>query len=94
VKIKMADVTPTPVADSGNGDENGGEKIVRSVFKAIFPALLLGLIGMILFLFVADLFSMINNDTTFMFSNQTFMAIFGFFVGFGGYLGLKFEEYI
>ena len=86
----MADGTPTPV--TGNG--NGGEKIVRSTFKAIFPAIMLGLVGMILFIFIAGLFYKISPSSNFMFADTTFMALFGFFIGFGGYLGLKFEEYI
>jgi len=86
----MADGTPTPV--TGNG--NGGEKIVRSTFKAIFPAIMLGLVGMLLFIFLAGLFAKIYNGSSFIFADNTFMALFGFFLGFGGYLGLKFEEYI
>ncbi len=87
----MADGTPTPV--TGNG--NGGEKIVRSTFKAIFPAIMLGLVGMLLFIFIAGLFLKIyGSPTSFIFANTDFMALFGFFLGFGGYLGLKFEEYI
>ncbi len=85
----MADGVPTQT----NG--NGGEKIVKSTFKAIFPAIMLGLVGMILFIFIAGLFSQIyGSGTTFIFANNTFMALFGFFIGFGGYLGIKFEEYI
>lgn len=88
----MADVIATPTPS------NGGEKIVRSIFKAIFPALLLGLVGMILFIFVASLFASIYSNSSgasmFIFANTDFMALLGFFIGFGGYLGLKFEEYI
>jgi hypothetical protein len=69
----------------------------RKVLKAIFPALLLGLVGMILFTLVAALFASIytaSGATPSVFADTSFMAIFGFFVGFAGWIGITFEDLV
>ena len=69
--------------------------MTKTIIRAIFPALILGLVGLILFVMFAVLFAALYTAagaTPSVFANQSFMSILGFFVGFGGWIGVKFEE--
>ena len=62
------------------------------VLKSVFPAFVLGLIGLFLFTLLAGLFASVGGPAVF--SNDGFMATFGFFVGFGGRMAMEFESQI
>lgn len=79
--------------------ELGQVKISRILIKAFFPALLLGLAGLIVFGLFGALFGMINSTVTSSYIPKFFasfgtMAFLGFVIGFGAYLGYKFEEVV
>ncbi|MEM3859763.1 MAG: hypothetical protein QW478_10230 [Candidatus Micrarchaeaceae archaeon] len=73
-------------------------KISRVLIKAFFPALLFGLVGLLVFGLFGALFGMMNVGNAIpipsFFASFPTMAFLGFVLGFGGYLGYKFEEEI
>ncbi|MEM3845757.1 MAG: hypothetical protein QXU98_08650 [Candidatus Parvarchaeota archaeon] len=75
-------------------------KISRVLIKAFFPALLFGVVGLIVFGLFGALFGMIDASPGTIIAIPAFFASFstmgflGFVLGFGGYLGYKFEEEI
>ncbi|MEM3846006.1 MAG: hypothetical protein QXU98_09920 [Candidatus Parvarchaeota archaeon] len=77
-------------------------KISRVLIKAFFPALLFGLVGLLVFGLFGALFGMMNasvdgtatSPIPGFFASFPTMGFLGFVLGFGGYLGYKFEEEI
>ncbi|MEM3313796.1 MAG: hypothetical protein QXT48_05455 [Thermoplasmatales archaeon] len=73
-------------------------KISRVLIKAFFPALLFGLVGLLVFGLFGALFGMMNAGygqiIPSFFASFPTMGFLGFVLGFGGYLGYKFEEEI
>ncbi|MEM3859350.1 MAG: hypothetical protein QW478_08075 [Candidatus Micrarchaeaceae archaeon] len=81
-------------------------KISRVLIKAFFPALLFGVVGLLVFGLFGALFGMMDASISsgasssvtgpipLFFASFPTMGFLGFVLGFGGYLGYKFEEEI
>lgn len=75
----MTDGTPTSGVSS------------RDLLHAIFPSLLFGLGGLLLFVLFATVYANAGGTSPFL-SNTGDMATFGFFVGFAGRLAYVFDR--
>ena len=71
-------------------DSSGNTSGLRRILKAILPASVYGLILLISFTFLAQLFAQVGSTSVF--SNSSFMSSLGFFVGFVGKLGTEVEQ--
>ncbi|MEM4104698.1 MAG: hypothetical protein QXF80_06870 [Thermoplasmatales archaeon] len=85
----MADgVQPAPT--------NSEISISKLLLGAFFPALLIGLVGMIAFGLFGALFGMINTSASVtipsFFASFSTMGFFGFVIGFAGYIGYVLEK--
>jgi len=65
----------------------------REILHAILPAMLYGLVGLMIFVLFSAVYVSAGGTASF-FANSGNMATFGFFVGFLGRLAPVFEKYI
>jgi len=65
----------------------------KEILHAIIPAMLFGLIGLMIFVLFSAVYVSAGGTSAF-FSNSGNMATFGFFVGFLGRMAPVFEKYI
>ena len=70
-----------------------GQTSTKEILHAIPSALFLGLIGLMIFVLFAAVYTSAGGTSAF-FSSAGDMATFGFFVGFVGRLAPIFEKYI
>ena len=73
--------------------QNNGNTSTREILHAIFPAMLFGIIGLMMFVLFSAVYASAGGTSAF-FANAGDMATLGFFVGFAGRLAPVFEKYI